>query len=93
MSVNDTNGLEKGVDDGAAYKFHSPFLQVLGDSVRQRRGGAKVAWLIDNSPVREAPDVVVERAKLYLYLDEGIGICNTRVNLQLVSYNLRIISK
>ena len=85
MGIDDADGLQVGVDDGAAYELHSPARKVLGDGIGQ--GGSGLAGLMEDVPLCEAPDIPVKRTVFPTNLIEHAGIGDGSTNLQSVADN------
>ena len=78
MVVDDTTGLQMGVDRNRTHIFQPSLFQVAADPVRQAVSGWDISFLVAHVkicfPLGEVPDVITERAKLGPYFLKALGM-------------------
>lgn len=79
MGVNDTDGLQIGVDNRCSDEFHTAFFQIGGNQIGQRRAG--FICFIDSFLLRKMPDILEKTAPFLLNLQKNSGIADGSFNL------------
>ena len=84
VGVDDSYGLQIGVDDSCSHKFHSALFQVARHGIRQRC--ARFPGFDYGFTGGETPNVVAERTEFLLDLQENFGIGHSSRDFQFVAY-------
>ena len=91
MGIDDANGLQVGIDDGAAHEFHASAAEVAGDGVGQRGGGT--SGFENGGSACEMPKVAVKRAIFMAYLHEDAGVGHGGSDFQAVAHDAFVLSQ
>ena len=88
VTVDDTDSLQVGIDDGGADKGHAAAHEVARDGVGQGRGRAQGVWLVHDGAVGERPKICRKGAELRLDRLKDAAVANGGDKLAAVAEKL-----
>src|SRR5690606_10308805 len=91
MIIHHPRCLHESIHYGRADKVEAAILEVLSDRVRdlgpRRHIRQLLAFTVDRPPVDEAPDISIERTKLFLHFEKSLRVSYSRRDLQPIPYD------